>query len=236
MYASELFLYTWGWRENNISLVTHGHTIFPKAICVLVFPILQSKKHEAKNLQPKIVLRKECRDKIFTNTFDSGTFEETILKKILQKVEQWWAWEIELIACYITVRIPPNSLISPGCCILRVCAPAGVYKRVGAPAFLTFCFILLSTNIHMELEIEIMLVSWSGIHFTKKLTLCYTYFRNQISTGLFRFIRNLNKFYFVHVSFYVERGIWMRIWMKFVILFLSVYLCTQKWRSRTNTT
>ena len=123
-------------------MVTHGHTIFPKAICVLVFPILQSKKHEAKNLQPKIVLRKECREKIFTNTFDSGTFEETILKKILQKVEQWWAWEIELIACYITVRIPPNSLISPGCCILRVCAPAAVYKRVGGPAFLTICIIL----------------------------------------------------------------------------------------------
>jgi hypothetical protein len=54
-----------------------------------VFPILQSKKHEAKNLQPKIVLRKESREKIFTNIFDSGTFEETILKKILQKVEQW---------------------------------------------------------------------------------------------------------------------------------------------------
>ena len=51
-----------------------------------------------------------------------------------------------------------------------------------------------------------MLVSWSGIHFTKRLTLCYTDFRNQISTGLFRFIRNLYKFYFVHVSFYVERG------------------------------
>ena len=31
----------------------------------------------------------------------------------------------------------------------RVCAPAGVYKRVGAPAFLTFCFIPISTKIYM---------------------------------------------------------------------------------------
>ena len=89
------------------------------------------KKYKSKIPSTKIVLRKECREKIFTNTFDSGTFEETILKKILQKVGRWWAWENELIACYITVRIPPNSLISPGCCILQVCAPAGVYKRVG---------------------------------------------------------------------------------------------------------
>ena len=40
------------------------------------------------------------------------------------------------------MRIPPNSLVSPGCCILQVCAPAGVYKRGGGPAFLTICIIL----------------------------------------------------------------------------------------------
>ena len=124
VYALELFLYTWGWRENNISLVTHGHTIFPKAICVLVFPILQT---EFKTFN-QIVLRKERRVKNPHNTFNSGTISGKTWRKILQKLKQWWAWEIELIACYITVRIPPNSLISPGCCMLQVCAPTGVYK------------------------------------------------------------------------------------------------------------
>ena len=142
MYASELFLYTWGWRENNFSLDTHGHPIFPEAggrpyayLCFHFF------KQKIKTFN-QIVLRKERRVKNPHNTFYSGTISGKTWRKILQKLKQWWAWEIELIACYITVRIPPNSLISPGCCILQVCAPAGVYKRGGRPAFLTFCFIL----------------------------------------------------------------------------------------------
>ena len=94
-------------------------------------------------------------------------------KKYCKKVLQRWAWEIELIACYITVRIPPNSLISPGCCILRVCAPAGVYKRVGPPAFLTFCFIPMSTKRYVigDGNNACILVRNS---YTKGLTKCYT--------------------------------------------------------------
>ena len=109
-----------------------------RAICVLVFPILQSKnKSFNQNCSEERVSRNSSQTLLTLGRFSGKTW-----RKILQKLKQWWAWEIELIACYITVRIPPNSLISPGCCILQVCAPAGVYKRGGAPAFLTFCFIL----------------------------------------------------------------------------------------------
>ena len=151
MYASELFLEAWGWRDNNISLVTHGHPIYPK--------------HGEDRVRTSVskFSNQTCRSK---KTFNRNSFEERmarnphthcwlwgnfrkIIAEILQKVKQWWAWEIELLGCYITVRIPPNSLISPGCCILRVCAPAGVYERVGDPAFLTFCFITMSTKIYM---------------------------------------------------------------------------------------
>ena len=109
-----------------------------RAICVLVFPILQSKnKSFNQNCSEERVSRNSSQTLLTLGRFSGKTW-----RKILQKLKQWWAWEIELIACYITVRIPPNSLISPGCCILQVCAPAGVYKRGGAPAFLTICIIL----------------------------------------------------------------------------------------------
>ena len=78
VYASELFLYTWV-EERIIFHWSHMVILFFRIhgaghmrTCVSNSPI---KKYEAKNLQPKIVLRKECREKIFTNTFDSGTFE-----------------------------------------------------------------------------------------------------------------------------------------------------------------
>ena len=72
MYASELFLFH-GVEERIIFDWTHMVTYFSedtgKAICVLVFPILQT---EFKTFN-QIVLRKERRAKTLTNTFDSGT-------------------------------------------------------------------------------------------------------------------------------------------------------------------
>jgi len=69
-----------------------GHTWSPyfsegtgKAICVLVFPILQT---EFKTFN-QIVLRKERRAKILTNTFDSGTISGNREGKILQRFKQW---------------------------------------------------------------------------------------------------------------------------------------------------
>ena len=141
MYASELFLYTWGWRENSFSLDTHGHPIFPEAggrpdayLCFHFF------KQKIKTFNQNCSEERASSKNPHKHFWLWDNFRET-WRKILQRLKQWWAWKIELIACYITVRIPPNSLISPACCILQVCAPARVYKR-GGGAFLTFCFIL----------------------------------------------------------------------------------------------
>ena len=148
MYASEFFC-KHGVEERIIFHWSHMVTLFirdtGRAICVLVFPILQSKnKSFNQNCSEERVSRNSSQTLLTLGRFSGKTW-----RKILQKLKQWWAWEIELIACYITVRIPPNSLISPGCCILQVCAPAGVYKRGGpriSHFLLYFMFILLSTK------------------------------------------------------------------------------------------
>ena len=66
-----------GVEESNISLVTHGHPIFPRHgedhMRTSVTKFSNQKIWNAKNLQraTETVLRKECRE-ILTNTFDSG--------------------------------------------------------------------------------------------------------------------------------------------------------------------
>ena len=80
------------WRENNISLVTHGHPIYP--ICVFVFSILQSKimkqKPSTKNSSEERVLRKSSPKlltlgqleeniwRIYCERFNSGELEKLI--------------------------------------------------------------------------------------------------------------------------------------------------------------
>ena len=142
-----------GVEERTIFHWSHMVTLFfrdtGKTICVRVLPNSPIKKYGMQktfNVQPKLFWGKSVEKSSQTLLTLGQLLVVDISRKYCKKVLQWWAWEIELIACYITVRIPPNSLISPGCCILRVCAPAGVYKRVGAPAFLTFCFIPMSTK------------------------------------------------------------------------------------------
>ena len=72
MGVEERIIFHW---SHIVTLFFRIHGAGHMRTCVSNSPI---KKHKAKNLQPKIVLRKECREKIFTNTFDSGTFEGTI--------------------------------------------------------------------------------------------------------------------------------------------------------------
>ena len=66
----------------------------------------------------------------------------------------------------ILVRIPPNFLYKSRVLHL-VCTPTGVYSGKGGPVVLTFCFSKLYSCRQLWMEMEIMLVFYSGIWFQK---------------------------------------------------------------------
>ena len=141
------------------------------------YQILQSKNMECK--KPSTCNRNCSEERVSRNPHKHfwlwGNFwlrisQEKYCKKVLQR----WAWEIELIACYITVRIPPNSLISPGCCILQECVRLrGYIREWGPPHFSLFALFQCRQNIYVigDGNNACILVRNS---YTKGLTKCYT--------------------------------------------------------------
>ena len=66
----------------------------------------------------------------------------------------------------ILVRIPPNFLYKSRVLHLE-CTPTGVYAGKGGPVVLTFCVSKLYLCRQLWMEMEIMLVFYSGILFQK---------------------------------------------------------------------
>ena len=62
----------------------------------------------------------------------------------------------------ILVRIPPFSLVSPGCCTL-VCTITGLYKKERGPVVLMFCFFKKYCRQYIYMEMETLLAFLSGI-------------------------------------------------------------------------
>ena len=148
-----------------------------KTICVRVLPNSPIKKYGMQktfNVQPKLFWGKSVEKSSQTLLTLGQLLVEDISRKYCKKVLQWWAWEIELIACYITVRIPPNSLISPGCCILQECVRLrGYIREWGPPHFSLFALFQCRQNIYVigDGNNACILVRNS---YTKGLTKCYT--------------------------------------------------------------
>ena len=84
------------------------------------------------------------------------------------------AYTIGYVHAIELVRIPPFSLVSPGCCTL-VCTPTGVYKKEGGPC--------ISHNFAFSKNIVDNTCIWRWKHYLhsyqefyqkKVLTKCYT--------------------------------------------------------------
>ena len=114
------------------------------------YQILQSKNMECKktfNVQPKLFWGKSVEKSSQTLLTLGQLLVEDITRKILQESStvvslRNWAYSL-LHNRENTSQLSHKSRVLH---TSRVCAPAGVYKRVGAPAFLTFCFIPMSTK------------------------------------------------------------------------------------------
>ena len=95
--------------------------------CVRVFQKAPIKITKQICLQPELFWGKRRVEKNFAKSDqDSGM---TGFKAEGYQARPWHNIEVKPA---ILVRIPPFSLVSPGCCTL-VCTPTGVYKKEGGP-------------------------------------------------------------------------------------------------------
>ena len=88
---------------------------------------LQSKSQSKNHLQPVQFWGRRRVEKIVPLPIE--TLESLDSKAEGYQARPWHNIEVEPA---ILVRIPPFSLVSPGCCTL-VCTPTGVYKKEGGP-------------------------------------------------------------------------------------------------------
>ena len=88
---------------------------------------LQSKITKQNHLQPVQFWGRRRVEKIVPLPIE--TLESLDPKAEGYQARPWHNIEVEPA---ILVRIPPFSLVSPGCCTL-VCTPTGVYKKEGGP-------------------------------------------------------------------------------------------------------
>ena len=116
------------------------------------------------------------------------------------------------------MRIPPSSLVSPGCCTLSRCVRLRGYTRErGAPVILTILLFQKYCRQFMCMEMEILLVFIPGILSKRCLHECYT---GSWTRKTLRQPKGLTTIYFqqvdnfIGVSSYPEGGIMRRIRMK----------------------
>ena len=144
---------TYEWNR-SINLIGHiWHPYFSEhtgiAECVRVSKNLQSNSQQQNNLRPELFWGMSGVDLKITTIRDSG------------------------ISGY--VRIPPSSLVSPGCCTLSRCVRLRGYTRErGAPVVLTILLFQKYCRQFMCVEMEILLVFIPGILSKKVFHKCYT--------------------------------------------------------------
>ena len=144
---------------------THMATIFIRipgtAVYNLYTPIIQSNKYRKQEPSTRIILSKNMCEHTLTNSL----WLENLWRKNrrLNKDERDQNLAFNLV---ILVRIPPNFL-SKSRVLHLVCTPTGYIQERGAPVVLTFCFSKLYLCRQLWMEMEIMLVFYSGILFQK---------------------------------------------------------------------
>ena len=111
---------------------------------------------ESKNLQPELFWGKTCVSIHSQTVCDKGERDQNLAFNLV-----------------ILVRIPQNFLYKSRVLHL-VCTPTGYIQERGPPVVLTFCFSKLYLCRQLWMEMEIMLVLYSGIFISKGLLKCYT--------------------------------------------------------------